>query len=182
MSVIENLVGHKSHQRQRPYASMFMWACWHQQLWTKCTSIFYLSPVPLGCKQCYSASGFYKSRGTVKRARVANGWGGNGGTICVTLFFINADGDVGWIMYRGHSAGHVGTAGRSRFTLQLLYVKDEQDGGFFSFFFLYPRKRYHYAKGPQRLYGNSTDGINHVVLNTTACVTIKKGHQLWLKQ
>lgn len=78
-------------------------------------------------------------------------------------------------MYRGHSAGHVGTAGRSRFTLQLLYVKDKQDGGFFFFFlFLYPRKRYHYAKGPQRLYRNSTDGIDHVVLN----VTIKKGHQL----
>lgn len=36
--------------------------------------------------------------------------------------------------------------------------------------FLYPRKRYHYANGPQRLYENSTDGIDHVVLN----VTIKK--------
>lgn len=44
------------------------------------------------------------------------------------------------------------------------------EGFFFFFLFLYPRKRYHYAKGPQRLYGNSTDGIDHVVLN----VTIKK--------
>ncbi len=38
---------------------------------------------------CYRM--FYKCTGAVMRVRAANVWHNNGGTICVTLFFINVD-------------------------------------------------------------------------------------------
>lgn len=104
MSLIENLVGHKSHQQHRPYANMFTRACWHQQLKTKCTSMFYSSPFPLHTMLQYVR--FHRCKGAVMRVRAANGWHDNGGTICVTPFFINTDWNEGQgkeKMYRGHS-------------------------------------------------------------------------------
>lgn len=82
-------------------------------------------------------------------------------------------------MYRGHSAGHVGTAGRSRFTLQLLYVKDKQDGdGFFFFFFFYTLENDTIMQKVHKGCTETAQTASTTWFWTPRHVTIKKGHQL----